>query len=167
MDAQGVDLPIGGIFAVIAQNVFTEGPADLVDTFFGVNTYTPPNIPVPGNEEMLAFIEESGNAEYAEKSTNTNFVTGWVIAKLAVEGIRRAAETRSITRDSLAAALDALSGFDTGGQSPVLDCTRPGHHCGAVARPYTWDGTQLVAVGEYEDWVDALDFEYGLFTPTS
>jgi hypothetical protein len=162
MDAQGVDLPIGGIFAVIAENVYEEGPEDLVDTFFGVHTYTPSNISTPGNDEMNAWVEASGNSEYMEKVTNTNFVVGWVAAKLAVEGMRRAAETGELTRASLAAALDGISDFDTGGQTPVLDCTREGHACGAAARPYLWNGTELEPQGEYADWAQYLDFEYGL-----
>jgi hypothetical protein len=43
-----------------------------------------------------------------------------------------------------------------------MDCTRPGHHCGAAARPYDWDGSQLVADGTFDDWLPTIDFIYGL-----
>ena len=154
-----VDLPIGGISAVIAENVYAEGPAELLDTFWGVTTYTPPSISTPGNDEMNAWV---AGTQYEEKSTNTNFVGGWVVGKLAVEAIHRAADSGSVTRATLIDALTNLSGFDTGGQSPVMDCTREGQHCGVAARPYDWDGTTLVPVGVYEDWIGAIDFNYGL-----
>ena len=96
MDKAGLDLPVGGIFAVIAENVYQEGPADLLDTYWGVHTYTPPNIGTPGNDEMNAWLD--GNGEYADVRNNVNFVGGWVVAKLAVEGIRRAADTGTLTR---------------------------------------------------------------------
>ena len=154
-----VDLPIGGISAVIAENVYAEGPTELLDTFWGVTTYTPPSISTPGNDEMNAWV---AGTVHEKKSTNTNFVGGWVVGKLAVEAINQAAASGSVTRASLAAALNNLSGFDTGGQSPVMDCTREGQHCGVAARPYDWDGTTLVPVGVYADWLDSIDFAYGL-----
>jgi ABC-type branched-subunit amino acid transport system substrate-binding protein len=160
LDKAGVDLPIGGIFAVIAETVYNEGPADLLDTFWGVQTYTPSTISTPGNDEMNAFV--AAHPEYAEFSGNTNFVAGWVIAKLAVEGMKRAAATGVLTRASLNTALGTINALDTGGQSPVLDCTREGRACGAAARPYDWNGTELVARGDYGDWTDDLDFVYGL-----
>jgi hypothetical protein len=158
MDKAGLDLPIGGIFAVIAETVYTEGPVDLLDTFWGVQTYTPSGISTPGNDEMNAFVVD--NPEYAEFVGNVNFVGGWVGGKLAVEGIRRAAATGTLTRESLNVAMGTIDSFDTGGQSPVMDCTREGHACGALARPYDWDGTRLVPRGEYLDYEDDLDFEY-------
>ena len=160
MDSLGVDLPIGGIFAVIAESVYQEGPADLLDTYWGVQTYTPSTISTPGNDEMNAFV--AANPEYNEWIGNVNFVGGWVVAKLTVEGINRAIATGSLTRETLVAALNSIKDFDTGGQSPLLDCTRAGRACGAGARPYDWDGTKLVPRGAYEDFTVFLDFEYGI-----
>jgi ABC-type branched-subunit amino acid transport system substrate-binding protein len=160
LDKAGVDLPIGGIFAVIAESVYTEGPAGLLDTFWGVQTYTPSTISTPGNDEMNAFV--AANPEYAEFSGNVNFVGGWVATKLAVEGITRAAATGVLNRASLNAALGTINALDTGGQSPVLDCTREGRACGAAGRPYDWDGTKLVPRGDYADYNAFLDNEYGI-----
>ena len=44
----------------------------------------------------------------------------------------------------------------------MLNCTREGRACGAAGRPYDWDGTQLVPRGEYADYNDVLDNEYGI-----
>ncbi len=159
MDAAGVDLPIGGIFATIAENVFIEGPADLIDTFWGVHTYTPSNVSTPGNDELNAFVAGTACEEFA---SNVNFVGGWVVAKLAVEGVKRAAADGTLGRQVLADAIKRIDDFDTGGQSPALSCTREGSHCGAAARPYEWDGTGLQPVGEFADWSDTLDLIYGL-----
>ncbi len=160
MDKAGLDLPVGGIFAVIAENVYAEGPGDLLDTYWGVHTYTPPNISTPGNDEMNAYLDSVGKWE--DVRNNVNFVGGWVVAKLAVEGIRRAAATGTLTRESLNAAMATIDDFSTGAQSPNFDCTREGRACGAAGRPYDYDGTQTVARGEYADYADDLDNIYGL-----
>ncbi|MGI9609111.1 MAG: ABC transporter substrate-binding protein, partial [Acidimicrobiia bacterium] len=149
MDKAGLDLPIGGIFAVIAENVYQEGPADLLDTYWGVHTYTPPNISTPGNDEMNAWLD--ANCKFADVRNNVNFVGGWVVTKLAVEGIRVAADTGTLTRASLNTAMGTISSFSTGGQSPDFDCTRDGRACGAAGRPYDYNGTEVVARGEFAD----------------
>jgi branched-chain amino acid transport system substrate-binding protein len=164
MDAQGVDLPIGAIFAQIAENIYLEGPADLVDTYWGVHTYTPSNISTPGNDEMNAFVQASGNSRYTDSVFNVNFVVGWVGAKVAVEAMNQTiARDGTLTRAGMLTTLDDLK-FDTGGQTPALDCTNPGNACGAAATRYQWnfDTNQLEAVGSYDDAGRFLDYEYGL-----
>ena len=50
---------------MIAETVYNEGPADLLDTFWGVQTYTPPTISTPGNDEMNAWVRPLGSLQRA------------------------------------------------------------------------------------------------------
>ncbi|HSG78205.1 MAG TPA: ABC transporter substrate-binding protein [Acidimicrobiia bacterium] len=164
MEAQGLDLPIGTIFAQIAENIYLEGSAEITDRYWGVHTYTPSNISTPGNDEMNAFVASSGNSRFTENVFNVNFVVGWVGMKITVEAARQTiARDGTLTRDGMLLTLDNLQ-FDTGGQTPALDCTNPGNACGAAARRYQWDfdTMQLEAVGTYADAAVFLDYTYGL-----
>jgi len=72
-------------------------------------------------EYMTAFEKFTGKQNYGATSLES-----YIAAKVLVEGLRRAGHEP--TRESLAGALDGLSGFDTGGY--VVSFT-PGNHNGS------------------------------------
>ena len=155
LDAAGVtETIIGGMTGLVQPAVYQEAPEAVTDTAWGTHTFTPIDIDTPGNVEMREFVESEG--KWGDTSKSIGFVQGWVNGKIQVEAMIRAAETGELSRASLQTALGTITNFDTGGQSPLIDFSRPGHNGGANVRPYDWDGTELVAVGDYAEWTEFL-----------
>lgn len=154
LEAAGVtETPIGGMSGMVQPEVFAQAPEEVTDDAWGVATITPPDVDEPGNVEMQEYLESAGIDDH----DSISFTLGWVNGKILTEAISRSAENCELTRASLQEALSTISDFDTGGQSPVIDFTRPGHNGGAVGRPYEWDGEQLQPVGDYDDYAEFID----------
>lgn len=153
MDKLGMKTPVVGIFATIAENVYTTSPQSVAKNFAGIHSYTPAYISTPGNDEMNAAAKKySVDSATAQ---NFNFVNGWVAAKVFVAGARAGAKmTGKVDHSSLRKGLDSLSNFDTGGQSANFTYSATDHQGLKTARPYTFDYTksQLVPVGNYSDY---------------
>ena len=153
MDKLGMKTPVVGIFATIAENVFTTSPKAVVQNFSGIHSYTPAYISGPGNDEMNAASKKYGVDQTLAQ--NFNFVNGWVAAKVFVAGARAGAKSSGkVDHSSLRKGLDSLSNFDTGGQSANYTYSSTDHQGLKTARPYSYDFTksQLVPVGTFADY---------------
>lgn len=153
MDKLGMKTPVVGIFATVAENVFTTSPKAVVANFAGIHSYTPAYISTPGNDEMNAASKKYGVDQTLAQ--NFNFVNGWVAAKVFVAGARAGAKsTGKVDHASLRKGLDSLSNYDTGGQSANFKYSPTDHQGLKTARPYTFDFTknQLVPVGTFDDY---------------
>lgn len=153
MDKLGLKVPVIGIFAVIAETVYTTAPKSVTQGFAGIHSYTPAYISTPGNDEMNAASKKYGVDQTLAQ--NFNFVNGWVAGKVFVTGARAGAKsTGKVDHNSLRKGLDTLSNYDTGGQSANFQYSSTDHQGLKTARPYTFDfaKNQLVPVGNYADY---------------
>lgn len=154
MDKLGMTkIPVVGIFATIAENVYTTAPKAVTQNFSGIHSYTPAYISTPGNDEMNVASKKYGVDQTLAQ--NFNFVNGWVAAKVFVAGARAGSKASGkVDHASLRKGLDGLSNFDTGGQSANITYSASDHQGLKTGRPYTYDFTknQLAPVGAYADY---------------
>jgi branched-chain amino acid transport system substrate-binding protein len=152
------DTPIAGIFALESATV-AEASEAVGANFSAINCYSAANQPdVPGAEQMIADAEANGVDP--EVFNATDFANGYVSAMVLVEGIRLAGN--ELTRESLAAALETMEDFDTGGLSPNVTFGPDDRIGVASVRPYEYDYAEgiFVPVGAYEDYEDCITNQY-------
>jgi branched-chain amino acid transport system substrate-binding protein len=150
-------IPVVGIYAVGPRSTFESVPPEYGKLLHYVSAYTPKGVPAAGTADMEAAAKLSGNSD---EVADANFVNGWVVGRTLVAGLRKAG--KDVTRETLVEGMQQLTAFDTGGLSPVVSFG-PEKRAGIqVNRPYGFDyaAKSFVAIGEYEDYKNAISNEY-------
>lgn len=149
------DVPVIGIFALHVPEVPEAAPEI---PYYAVNCYSNGYESVEGTEELIAEAEANGVAQ--EVYERPEFVNGWVVANVVEEALTIAGN--DLTRESLAAALDTIEGFQIGALSPEVTFGPDDHVGVASVKPFSYDAEagQFSGIGEYTDYADCLTNEY-------
>jgi branched-chain amino acid transport system substrate-binding protein len=158
MAKAGVTVPMAGTFPTTNARVWESTPAKQNEQFVGLHWVTPANVEADGSKEMHEAAKAAGF-----KAESTDFVHGWVTGMVLTEAMKNAGQ--ELNRESLVKALGEIQGFETGGLTSPVSFDEEHHHGIKIPRPYTWDADakEVVPVGEYDDWADAVTGEYESF----
>ena len=154
---QGVEIPIAGMQGIASLNIFEEGAASQTAITEGIHSFVTLAEDVPGAAIIRDFVGGAGS-QYADDAKHINFTHGWVGGKVIHQAILRAAETGSLTRASLLAALS--SDFAMEGLTCDIDWTTSNHS--PCAAPFSHDGENMRIVGEFADWSGVFRRDYTL-----
>jgi branched-chain amino acid transport system substrate-binding protein len=148
------DVPVIGIFAMHNDPVATAANVP----FNVVNCYSNGYDDVEGTAPMIEAAKAAGYPE--EEYRRPEFVNGWVVGMVIVEGMKRAGN--ELTRESLKEAVASITDFDTGQLSPTVSFGSDNRVGVAAVKPFAYDRDSGVwsGVGEYSDWGDCLTNEY-------
>ena len=104
----------------------------------------------PSLDELRKFAEKSKISP--KTMSNMNYIYGWVIGKVFVEGLKRAG--KDITRENFIQAMESIKNLDTGGISAPIT-SGPNQHEGITAgRFYVYDFDQKKII-PISDWYNA------------
>ena len=98
------EVSIDGIISLV-------GNPKAFEKFYGLHMYAAPDESCPGCEELMQMAEKF--PEVKKFVSDRFFTGGLMLAKMAVEGFRRAG--RDLTVDSFVSAMESFKDFDTGG----------------------------------------------------
>ncbi len=121
------DLGLDITFACLnwcTNTVLTELAGDAANGVIGAVSFSPPGDGVEGLADADAFLQSKGSS-IAEKGLL--YGQGWWTMGIMTEGIRRAAAGGEVNGDTVKAALETLSGFDTGGVTSPVTYTATDH----------------------------------------
>ena len=139
----GIDVPIAASAAQgwTKENLAAAGPA--AEGMYLALWYSPDDSGEPGVEQYLADLEAIDGLELTDDLAKM----GW----LAFELLDQAATgVESLDRTTILEGLNAMSAFDTGGLTPVLDFTTPGGLFGGAAPRFV---NETCAYGQVSDGV--------------
>ncbi len=151
------EVPVVGIHGVSANSLWEEGPADVTDQTFGVNSYLTANNDTEGAAELVRCAALAG---YAGEELILTFVQGFVSAMVIDQAVERAAETGEVSRESVTEALKGT--FETMGLTCTIDWTTSQHSpCGA---PFSYDAATggMVPSNPFDFYAPSFDGEYGI-----
>ncbi len=114
-----------GPLGALKEN-WTKVPKPLGERFVVMSSILPADVKTSGAAEIEAAATAAGEPAYAD---NLNFIQGWIVGKLVVQAINGV--KGDVTPAAVNAALEAVTGFDTGGLSPEL-CFGPDDRYGAA-----------------------------------
>lgn len=162
-----VDVPVNGIFAQQAADIPNSAPEI---PYSVVNCYANAYEGIDGADELIAEAEAAGVA--AETYERTEYVNGWVVARVLVAALEEAGN--ELTRESLAAAVEAIEPVESGALAPMVEFG-PDDRIGVESvKPFEYDAetSQFTGVGEFPEWADCLSLEYlegslGDYDPTT
>lgn len=128
------------------------------DLFQYTSAFTPSDIKVPGTEELIADAKKYG---YAKDAANTQYVIGYIVGQVIVEGIRNAG--KDLTRESFIKGLEQITDLDTKGLSENVRFGPKDRSGLSGSRPYRYDygSKTFEAIGTYEDYDSAITDQYG------
>jgi ABC-type branched-subunit amino acid transport system substrate-binding protein len=155
----GADLliPIAGMQGIASLNIFEEGAAAQTAITEGIHSFVTFADDTPGSAVIRDFIAGAGS-RYADDAKHINFTHGWVGGKIIHQAILAAAETGSLTRASLLAAMTGT--FEMEGLTCDVDWTSSNHS--PCAAPFSHDGENMRIVGSFEDWSSSFRRDYTL-----
>jgi len=154
---QGVKVPIIGMQGISSLNIYEEGDASQTAITEAMHSFVTIGDDVPGTRVIREFIEGAGSS-YADDARHINFTHGWVGGKLIHQAILRAAESGTLTRQSLLQALPAVYPMD--GLTCDIDWTQ-GNHTGCAA-PFSFDGENMRIVGSFADYDAVYRRDYSI-----
>lgn len=127
------------------------------DLFQYTSAFTPSDIEVPGTAELVADAKKYG---YAKDAANSQYVIGYIVGQVVVEGMKRAG--KDLTRESFVKALAGITDLDTKGLSPNVSYGPEDRNGISESRPYRFDypTKKFEAIGEYADYADAITHAY-------
>jgi branched-chain amino acid transport system substrate-binding protein len=152
---QGVSIPIAGMQGIASLNIFEEGAASQTAITEGIHSFVTYVEDVPGAAAIRDFIAGAGS-QYAADAKHINFSHGWVGGKIIHQAILRAAETGTLTRASLLAALSST--FEMEGLTCDVDWSSSNHS--PCAAPFSHDGENMRIVGSFDDWSGVFRRDY-------
>jgi branched-chain amino acid transport system substrate-binding protein len=157
MDKYDFRVPVIGISAVIAEDVYKGTPYNTNRNFRGVHCFSPSY-----SKGKDAALLRSTGAKYGYESAsinNVNFVNGWVTGQILVAGLRNANGNYSST--GIRRGLERIKNLRTG-LSPAVTYSSDCHIGIRSARPYEWsfNKNRLLPNGTYEQWTKFVTLEY-------
>ncbi|MEO3786908.1 ABC transporter substrate-binding protein [Actinocorallia sp. B10E7] len=142
------------------QLLGTPAAKALEANFYYVSATQPASAEAPGMTKLVA--------AYAKKYPNDVFdggaTFGYVSAKVFGESLKKACESKDLTREGIYKALQTQSAFDSEGLMPVLDFSKPGQvgtRESIVQQPSSKAKGGLVQVGEPFTSDAAKEFDLG------
>ncbi|MEM1245087.1 MAG: ABC transporter substrate-binding protein [Acidobacteriota bacterium] len=121
------DLSLDMTFACLnwcTNGVLTGLAGDAANGVIGAVSFAPPGDGVEGLGDADAYLQGKGSS-IAEKGLL--YGQGWWTMGIMMEGVRRAAAQGDVTGDTVKAALETLSGFETGGVTSPITYTATDH----------------------------------------
>ena len=139
----GIDVPIAASAAQgwTKENLAAAGPA--AEGMYLALWYSPDDSGEPGVEQYLADLEAIDGLELTDDLAKM----GWLAFELLDQA---AADVETLDRTTMLEGLNAMSAFDTGGLTPVLDFTTPGGLFGGAAPRFV---NETCAYGQVSDGV--------------
>jgi branched-chain amino acid transport system substrate-binding protein len=138
-------------------------PYDSVPKEFGslmeyTSAFTPADIEVPGTADLVADAKKYG---YGEDATNSQYVIGYIVGKVVVEGLKRAGG--DLNRETFVKALEEIQDLDTGDLSEPVTYGPEDRVGISLTRPFTfnYDTKKFEAIGEFTDYAQDITNEYG------
>ncbi|MDX1393566.1 MAG: ABC transporter substrate-binding protein [Gemmatimonadota bacterium] len=127
--------------------LLVELAGEAAEGVIGGMPYPPPDADVAGLADLGAFLEARGE----DVSARTNAYTqGWFTAEIFGEGLRRAAATgEPLTGESVRAALETLTDFETGGVTVPITFSADDHRGSNGMRIYRVEGGQWRPVTDF------------------
>jgi branched-chain amino acid transport system substrate-binding protein len=157
MQKLGAKIPVISTFAGGGPVPYAAVPKAIGDLFQYTSAFTPSDVAVPGTTDLVADAKKYG---YAKDAANSQYVIGYVVGKVVVEGIKRAG--KDLTRESFVKALAGIKDLDTGELSPPVTYGPQDRSGISESRPYEFDYAtkKFKAIGSYEDYAGAITNAY-------
>jgi branched-chain amino acid transport system substrate-binding protein len=151
-------IPVISTFAGGGPVPYQSVPKEFGSLMEYTSAFTPADIEVPGTSELVADAEKYG---YGEDATNSQYVIGYIVGKVVVEGLKNAGA--DLNRESYVAGLEKIEDLDTGDLSQAVSYGPDNRSGIAETRPfkYNYDTKKFEAIGEFSDYSEVITHEYG------
>ena len=107
------------------NELLLELSGDAADGVVGVNPFTFPSSGVAGLEEIAGHLEGAGSSL---EEAGGLYIAGWTTMKVLLQGVEDTlAAGNELTGENIRAALESLSGYDTGGITDPINFTADDH----------------------------------------
>lgn len=134
-----------------ADEILVELAGDAAEGTVGTIPFTPPTVDVSGFEPIREYVEEQGSTLQAE---TLHYPQGWATMQVMVEGIRRVLQDgNELTGENIKAALETLSGYETGGITAPISYSAEEHYGTRSLRLYQ------VQEGQWQQLTDFMAVE--------
>jgi branched-chain amino acid transport system substrate-binding protein len=151
-------IPVISTFAGGGPVPYQSVPKEFGSLMEYTSAFTPADIEVPGTADLVADAEKYG---YGEDATNSQYVIGYIVGQVVVEGLTKAGA--DLSRETYVKALEGIQDLDTGGLSEPVTYGPDDRSGISETRPFTYnyDTKKFEAIGELSDYADAITHEYG------
>ena len=130
-----------------ADEILVELAGDAAEGVVGAIPFTPISYHVPGHDDAAAFLEGKGTTL---EEASLHYTQGWWTMATMVEGIEIVLKNGDeLTGENIKAALETLSGFDTGGVTSSLTFTPSSHRGNNSLRLYQVEGGTWNAISDF------------------
>ncbi len=130
-----------------SNELLTRLAGDAAEGVVGSMPFPPLNQDVEGVREIRRFLATQGD-DIADMTSA--YVQGWWTMAVMVEGLRRVvAQGQDLTGENIKAALESLTGFDTGGVTVPISFTRNDHRGSKGMRMFKVEGGEWRPLTEF------------------
>jgi branched-chain amino acid transport system substrate-binding protein len=130
-----------------ADEIFISLAGDAAEGVVGAIPFTPPSSPVGGHDDPAKWLQENGSS-LEEKGLH--FSQGWWTMAVMAEGIKRVIdEGKEVNGENIRAALESISGFETGGVTAPISFSADSHKGNSSLRLYVVKDGKWEAISDY------------------
>ncbi|MFQ5577710.1 MAG: ABC transporter substrate-binding protein [Anaerolineae bacterium] len=132
-----------------ADELLVDLAGDAAEGVVGAIPFTPPSFEVAGMKDMIDFNKSKGTTLQEQ---GVRYVQGWLTMQVMSEGIKRTMDAgKEVTGENIKAALEGISGYDTGDITTPLTFTGQNHAGNKALRMFEVQSGSWQPISDYID----------------